>query len=212
MNLSHCTEERFLNDVKEHELTVVHDSENGRHLKFRKPGTICYGFDLITWPGFLSITGDLGCYVFSRLPDMFEFFRMEEGRIYPVGNKELSINPGYWGQKLKSICKIGGFQEFSEVSFRAAIKDHYETNWEYESPKQKGVVWRELKEEILDYADVREVAFHQAYSFKSSYGHRIYDWEADCEAFTFSYIWCLYAIVWGISKYDELKAVAEVKS
>ena len=65
----------FLNDVKDHQMTIVRDDNIGRHLRFSKPGTSCMSFDLITWPGYLCCTGDMGTYVFKRLPDMFEFFR-----------------------------------------------------------------------------------------------------------------------------------------
>ena len=44
-------EERFLNDVSEHQITVIRDQDTDRHIRFRRPGTSCYGFDLITWPG-----------------------------------------------------------------------------------------------------------------------------------------------------------------
>ena len=41
----------FAEDVAEHELTVRRDDGLYRHLRFQKPGTWIYGFDLITWPG-----------------------------------------------------------------------------------------------------------------------------------------------------------------
>ena len=28
-------------------------------------------FDIVTWPGYLCYSGDMGCFVFTRLPDMF---------------------------------------------------------------------------------------------------------------------------------------------
>jgi hypothetical protein len=57
-----CPKEQFLRDVSEHVLTVLRDDGADRHLRFRKPGTGCYGFDLLTWPGHLLITGDCGSY------------------------------------------------------------------------------------------------------------------------------------------------------
>ena len=30
-------------------------------------------------------------------------------------------------------------------------------------------------------------------------------WETDLEEYTFRYLWCLYAIVWGITQYDKQK-------
>lgn len=43
--------ERFDVDVAEHKMTVLRDEGLYRHLRFQKPGTSCYYFDLVTWPG-----------------------------------------------------------------------------------------------------------------------------------------------------------------
>jgi hypothetical protein len=84
--------DRFQRETAGHEMTVLHDDGLYRHLRFRKPehGDI-YRFDLVTWPGHLTVCGDINdAYTFSRVPDMFEFFRGTPGR----------INPHYWSQKL----------------------------------------------------------------------------------------------------------------
>ena len=93
-----CTEERFLSDIANHQMTVIRDDVVGRHIRFRRPSTICYGFDLITWPGHLCITGDLGTYVFQRLVDMFEFFRADPFYADRHPKQQLFINAGYWAR------------------------------------------------------------------------------------------------------------------
>ncbi len=45
------TEQSFLKDVREHRMTVLHDSGIYRHLRFQKPGTVIGQFDIVTWPG-----------------------------------------------------------------------------------------------------------------------------------------------------------------
>ena len=70
-------DEQFLRDVAEHTMTVIREDGVSRHIRFAKPGTSCMHFDLITWPGYLCYTGDMGTYVFQRLTDMFEFFRTD---------------------------------------------------------------------------------------------------------------------------------------
>ena len=92
---------RFLEDIKDHRLTVRVNRGTDRHLHFSKPGSIDQSFDLVTWPGHLCYTGDMGTYVFERLPDMFTFFRMKEGVVDPA----LPINPGLvWGIKQYDQC------------------------------------------------------------------------------------------------------------
>ncbi len=71
------TEQSFLEAVAKHEMHVLHEDGLYRHIRFKKPGTSCMHFDLITYPGYLVYSGDMGCYVFSRLPDMFELFRAD---------------------------------------------------------------------------------------------------------------------------------------
>ena len=77
--------ERMLSATADHKLTILHNDGLYRHIRFKNPKSIFYWFDLITWPGVLVFKGDMGCYVFSRLDDMFEFFTGP------------TINPGYWG-------------------------------------------------------------------------------------------------------------------
>ena len=96
------TEESFLNDVSKHEMKVLLDNGIYRHLRFKQQGSSNMWFDVVTWPGFLAYTGDMGAFVFARLEDMFEFFR---GR--PVDDKDkLYINLGYWGEKLEAVDPV----------------------------------------------------------------------------------------------------------
>src|SRR5690348_13144744 len=95
-------EQWFLKDVSTHEMIVIRDDGANRHIRFKRPGTSCMYFDLITWPGYLCYTGDMGTYVFSRLEDMFEFFRTDRDYNKRKG-RELSINPKYWGEKLQAV-------------------------------------------------------------------------------------------------------------
>lgn len=43
-----CTVDRFLKDAENHKMTVVRDDGVYRHLRFMKPETTSYWFDLIT--------------------------------------------------------------------------------------------------------------------------------------------------------------------
>lgn len=61
--MSNPTELSFLHDVREHRLIVLNDDKLNRHIRFSRPGTRCMQFDLITWPGYLCYTGDMGTYV-----------------------------------------------------------------------------------------------------------------------------------------------------
>ena len=68
--------EGFLKDVKNHGMEVRRDDGLYRHLIFRAPKDSWHQwFEVVTWPGSLAINGDMGSWCFSRIEDMFEFFR-----------------------------------------------------------------------------------------------------------------------------------------
>jgi len=192
-------------------MDIIKDDGVHRFVRFRRPESITYWFDLITWPGHLCISGDCGTYVFSRLQDMFEFFRNEEG-------KPLGINPGYWGEKLKSIGTNAGYREFDEERFRERVTDHFNGYWEdTDYPEAKKECWEEIKDTVLSAAcDGEHYAYHAVHDFYFRYGGEMkkrfqFDDFFDgggTKRCTFHYIWCLYAIVWGIREYDRAKAGA----
>ena len=88
--------ERFARETAKHELTILHDDDLYRHLRFRNPKNSGYWFDLITVPGSLIFRGDGESFVFARVPDMFGFFRSNPDRLIA------RISPDYWAEKLTS--------------------------------------------------------------------------------------------------------------
>lgn len=109
------TKEEFLKDVAKHQVNILHDDGVYRHIRFAAPGTRCMSFDLVTWPGYLSYSGDMGDFTFSRLNDMFDFFSSK--------GDELSINVSYWSSKLQSTDKNGGHKEFSAEDLMSQVKE-----------------------------------------------------------------------------------------
>jgi hypothetical protein len=104
---------RFRSDTAHHQMTVLHDDGLYRHLRFSSNprGYGEYWFDLITWPGCLTIRGDYGdAYTFTREPDMFPFFRAD---------RRWGINPHYWAQKLDGHRQSA--TEYSEKVFRQIV-------------------------------------------------------------------------------------------
>lgn len=110
----------FARDASTHQMTVLRDDGLYRHLRFlrmmeqedgtRKP-TSFYWFDIITWPGVLTVTGDMETFVFARVDDMFEFFR---------GHKP---NPGYWAEKLRAP-QPAQVKRYSEDKFKEHVTDY----------------------------------------------------------------------------------------
>lgn len=111
------TSSRFLVDTAFHRLEIIRDDGLYRHLRMKQPGTSCYYFDVITWPGYLTVTGDMGTWTFSRIADMFDFF----------GPWQDGINTGYWSEKLEagagcSACELLA-KEYDHDAFCRSLKE-----------------------------------------------------------------------------------------
>lgn len=215
------TEAGFIHDVRDHKMTVIKDDGMHRHIRFAKPGTMCMHFDLITWPGYLCYTGDMGTYVFSRLSDMFEFFRTDREYATRWG-AELAINPSYWGEKLQATDKCDGFRKFSETKFDAAIRRHF-VEWvrnhrDETSKEERRELWEAIECEVLgadgDSGGYRkQCAAHDFYhEVNSKVGNFYFKdfWETNVEEYSHRFMWCCYALAWGVKQYDDAKAPVEI--
>lgn len=207
--MSRLTQEQFLAEVSGHKMTVLRDDGVYRHVRFARPGTMCMHFDLVTWPGYLAYTGDMGTYVFSRLDDMFEFFRTDRR-----DSSTLKINRSYWSEKLQHGPNGGRdlSQEFSAERFAEVVKENFRNwmrdNYKKTTKEQRRELWDALSE-LIEAADGDRDGAH---SLNEAYGFRYED--GDCK-FTFvdlfehtftecthHFTWCCYAIAWGILQYD----------
>ena len=188
---------RFLEDTKNHTMNVRLDTGNNRHLIFTNGGSSVYRYEIITWNEYLCYCGDMGTFVFSRITDMFQFFRDDDGK----------INPGYWAQKLEAEDKNDGYEKYSVDLFNDAINYHINNYWEFENDEQKEEVMMQVGEDVLD-SDNEQEAYDAAMSYKSDYGHEFDDWDGGSfKEPTHRYIWCCLAIVKGINQYDKWKSV-----
>ena len=218
------TEEIFLSDVANHKMKVLHDDGVYRHLRFSS-GSFNMQFDIVTYPWHLVFSGDMGCYVFSRLDDMFEFFRTK-----PREDKEkIYINTGYWGEKLEAVARHIGYHKYNPEFARENVKRRVD-EWikESEISKEDADALREHLDEEINYDDGMHEAYRtisgfyhkvgeEAYwrqdarslvkskipNFKEFYFQDIYEWT--WEDYTYHYVWCCYAVAWSIQQYDKFK-------
>lgn len=203
-----CTRERFLNNIARHTMTVLRDEGVYRHLRFRETNTGCFWFDLITYPGTLVIDGDMGTYVFRRTEDMFEFFRTDNEYARSKGD-EFGINPGYWGEKLRSVDVDGGYKEFDPEIFARIVKTQFDEWVEAEGPSEeaKTEVWEGIETEVLWGVEEGgpEKSIEAAMEFRNEdHDFEFVDfWDNNFKSFTYCFIWCCYAIAWGVNLYDK---------
>lgn len=183
---------RFARATAGHEMTVLHDDGLYRHIRFMNPkrGSLTR-FDLVTWPGHLAISGDIkDAYTFTRLTDMFEFFRGHE------------VNPDYWSEKLYGDRDRS--MVYSQDSFERQVKEHVAQA--IRSGKAPRGIGREVTRDIFEWGDITHEAGARAELEAFSYeGWRFEDtWEWDFGDWDWAFLWALHAIVWGIARYDRL--------
>lgn len=221
-----CTEERFLRDVAQHEMIVIRDDGVNRHIRFKEPGTINQFFDLITWPGHLCYTGDMGTYVFQRTNDMFGFFRK--------GGRLDCIDHHYWAEKIQAADREG-VRKFSHPKFqemvRSWVTDHEESyrpdEDDTDAVAQHAAAYAELRSEVDSEVANADDNSTRCYDAAIDFRHNGDAWQefhgpgAEFEFsdvwdgfdfatsdYTFRFLWCCYALAWGIEKYDAAKQPA----
>jgi hypothetical protein len=206
--MTNLTRESFLADVATHGMTVIRDDGLYRHLRFKATGSYCMHFDLLTYPGGLLYRGDMGSFVFERMTDMFEFFRADRG----------GINPSYWSEKLTAAdrCSRNPVKEFSEQVFDLVIKTDVlrwvRDNANRTTREQRRDLWDEVMDRVIG-ADGdsdgsrKQIAANDFYHMlRPSLRFDFTDiWGHDFTEYTHRFLWCCYAIVFGIAQYDAAK-------
>lgn len=184
------THETFLKDVANHEMDVKLDQGVYRHIVFSQPmHRFLYRFELITTPGLLVIHGDMETWAFSRVDDMFTFFRGELGK----------INCSYWAEKLQAGRTNA--KRFDGEYFKDCLIDSLD-GYDLEGEKRAKVI-EELNE--IEWCDDESWTRRQVDGIEAD-GFKFQDtYEISGKRYTYHFVWCLYAIVWGIAQYDASK-------
>lgn len=214
------TEESFLKDVATHKMHILMDNGVYRHIRFQRDGSSCMHFDFITYPRHLVYSGDMGCFVFARLDDMFKFFRTD--RDYLGKNKKLAINLSYWSEKLQAVDgnrDAGAATEFDNDKFERVImgilttwlRDHAHMT----TKEQRRALWDAVIGQVInadgDSGGFRKQAAAYDFMFKvsSNLEFSFYDlWDYRFNRFTSRFVWCCYALAWGVQQYDSAKKEA----
>lgn len=230
------TQEQFDKDIAEHQLTILKEDGVYRHIRCQVPGTMIEHFDIITWPGYLCYTGDMGTFVFKRMHDMLEFFRRPEHCRY-------SIDFRYWAEKVEAGDRHGGHNngitEFSKARFDKTVMEHVDMFEEDNKPgdDEPAELIETFKRAISDLrdevrsvvigADENDVRCYDAAN-EFSFGHldspawmdyfgdkEVFEfrdcWEWDNRDYTHRFKWCCHALSWMVQTYDRMKAAENAK-
>lgn len=224
--------ERFAENTKDHVLTVQHDDGLYKHLLIKAPGSSFYWYEIITWPGCLTISGDMGTWTFRRDTDMLAFFRANPDR--QLGH-DYRINASYWAEKLQGGA-VGGrdsAQEYDPKALAQHLRERVteraqDNEWPDEvRDKALAALETDLIADFTDYRQSEDTDRAAAYDYEWSIDHLpegvtlakallgsdiettykvSFDWDTVYDGTFRSYnrhfLWCLHAIVSGIEKYD----------
>lgn len=197
--------DQFIKDTRNHQLTIVKDAGVYRHLSCRSPEhDKLYAFEIITVPDLLLFHGDCGTFVFSRLYDMFQFFRSDSVR------SDLSL--GYWSEKIEAAPGGIDVMMYSQRLAEDSVQKRF-NEW-VRTQSLQGSELREAQNEldngILPYCSSLDDLFSRiGLELECGYTFGIED--IQYRTLHPAVIWCMYAIVWAIRQYDKAKESKEQK-
>lgn len=198
----------FAIDIADHDPLLVVDHDDGvyRHLRFRRPDTGLYWFELVTWPGSLCFHGDMGTLVFSRLNDMVEFFTSSH-----------TINPTYWGEKIQVLHGSPAEQiyRYDEERLEECVAGQFDA-WAARRGYPLADVrdcWAAVEDEVLaNAADGEREALACAERFTfleanpvTGLANQMFGftdtWEWPVRTYSPRFLWVCWAILWSVNRY-----------
>lgn len=193
------TRETFADAAKRlenHSIEVLHCDGLYRHYRCTNNGSWNDGFSIVTWPGSLMYTGDMGEYLFQRTDDMIAWMRDSLGSHHYVAEKCVAHG---------NVRTGSAVTEFRIEVLEEVLAERFQDAEENESTAEVNDIREKLAEirDALD-EDHRDPAF--AYQAISDSG--LWDGCAfqSCETFTYRFLWCLRALRWFVDTLDSGKA------
>ncbi len=176
------------NDLSRHQISVMHQDGLYRHYRCKQPGSWCMGFDVVTWPGSLCFTGDMGEYLFQRTDDMIAFMRGS------------CMSYSYAAEKC--VAHKSPLKEWDEDLFREALNEITKDFKDHDGKIVQVVRGKHETRQVADLIEEIERAYRE-YDSPEDAKKAMYEsglWDGcdlpSCETWTFHFLWCLYAIKW----------------
>ncbi|HEX5772226.1 MAG TPA: hypothetical protein VFY11_14800 [Nocardioidaceae bacterium] len=189
------TAKMFAVNTAGHQLTILHDDGLYRHVRFGRPDTGLYRYELVTWPGHLAVGGDIDSYTFARVDDMFTFFRGQR------------INPSYWAEKVQDGRERT--REYSESMFKVRVMDELKHMPVPNLTDELREARAELLERMADGDAHHPEGARELLNDAERAGLFSDTWEWSLQDWDYHFVYCLHAIVATIKAYDAAKVVAQ---
>lgn len=190
--------EKFLDSVKNHEITVIQNSDDTKIFQAAIPNEGCHlAFTVIYQSSRVIITGDMGSFVLGGLLNPYNFFLKNQSAF------------SFWYMTSKVLAE--------DRNFRTHIFDEAQAQDTIEGRFKSYIEDRELddsQEEMLD--ELRDRIESIDFSSKIEVERFFYElspdeWEifdeidiSDCDVLSYQFQWCIQAIIWITRKVGEL--------
>ncbi|HGO5853585.1 TPA: hypothetical protein ACK3JH_000435 [Mannheimia haemolytica] len=190
--------EKFLDSVKNHEITVIQNSDDTKIFQAAIPNEGCHlAFTVIYQSSRVIITGDMGSFVLGGLLDPYEFFLKNQSAfsLHYMASKVLAEDRNF----RTHIFDANQAQEMVEGRFKSYMEDR-----EFDDSQEE--ILDELRDKIesIDFSSQIEV---ERFFYELSPD----EWEifdeldiSDCDVLSYQFQWCIQAIIWITRKVGEL--------
>lgn len=178
----------FLDSIKEHQLTILENSENVKCFKMANPHTIAMSFTVIYVDDKVIITSDMAHYVFGYLSNPYNFFLGES-----------ALNASYLVEKVIAQDTVFPVQNYDSGVAKQEIRRTIHEYADFD-------LAQELYESLgnVDFESEHEVE-HWLYSLEGE-ASDVFD-EINMSNFTVlsdEFVWCVQAIAWATREFDKV--------
>lgn len=167
-------------------VSVRHDSNVHRYMYCQRCDTADGSFSITTWPNHLAISGDMGCYVFSRVFDMFPFFNVQRSDFE------------YLRSKLEAQDVHSPALEFSHKAFVSRLQDMVT---EYTDAGELTSGQQEELQELLDSSEIGQTCNECLARVAEISEDITMNWEGACMEIVPRFQWACEAIHWAVTNY-----------
>lgn len=201
--------ESFAEGTTEHVMTIVKDDGLYRRLRFAKPGSFQFYFEVITWPGYIALTGDMRSLMMTRVEDMIGF-------VASPGSDEIDFR--YWAQKV--VASAGNIKQWCcsvmIEQLHEAWVDHCLEEGVCQDSDDGRAAWAEIQDDIIDtsaaYGEHDERTYAEAISNFTGAVSLLDAWEWDCRDLEFDIYWQMLALRYAANAYLAAKVSPPVES
>lgn len=185
----------FLNSIQQHQINVIHYSDNIKIFQFADPNTVNLSCTIMYTPNSCTITGDAGHYIFGRLQNPYSFFLQNPS----------AFNLGYLQEKVIAQDIIHSIKIFdgnlAEEQIKSIIADYRNDIIneldDFELEELQGRI-EEFEESLEDIDFSNQLEFENWFYSLDKFSELFEEIDfSQFEKFSHQFIWCVQAVIYS---------------